>query len=592
MKQEEAIMVNSLSKIARNSSLLAVLAILLSVIAILRIISTYHIFNQTVDEPAHFSSGLEWLDRGSNLYGPDHPPLASVVAAVGPYLSGVRLTDAQRKSLDEREKGIFQKGWGYQQFNVGTKLFEQNGQYFRNLSLARSGILIFFIITIVVTWLWARCLFGSNVAIFAVLLLSTSPQILAHAGLVTNDMALTAFVFAGLFAFVTWVERPTIFHSLLLGVTWGLAALSKFSALLFLPACAAVVLVWRYIFFKRIGHTSPTAISGKFSRTGKAGVAAFCAFIVVWSGYRFTLYPLTTPELRPHETIDNIFDREGALHDLAYTVAESTPLPLLDFFRGVWIQKEHNDRGHNAYLLGDYSRRGWWYYFPTVFSVKTPIAFMVFVIIGSVASVLTTLRNKHWQPLAPMLCAVTIMIVVMPSNINIGSRYILPVYPLLAITAAFGVAYLWRLERKRLVARVATLTLLGWHLTSTTLAHPDYLGYFNEFAGSSPERIVADSDIDWGQDLYRLSTEVKRRNISELRLVYYGNPQLTELFGLTRTRPLAPYEQCQGWVAIDVYMLKGVHLSPPHDGYAWLEKYKPVASIGTSIKLYYIASQD
>jgi len=372
-----------------------------------------------------------------------------------------------------------------------------------------------------------------------------------------------------------------------LGVTWGLAALTKFSALLFLPACAVVLSMWRYLFVKCTGQPWSAAIRGRKSIIGKVAIAAFCVFIVIWSGYRFSLSTITTAESRPHQTIDNIFGTGGALHDLAYTVVE-TRLPLLDFLRGVWKQKQHNDKGHNAYLLGDYSRRGWWYFFPTVFSVKTPIAFIVFVVLGSVASVLATMREKDWQPLAPMLCVTTIMVAVIPFSINAGSRYILPVYPLLAITAGFGVTYLWGMEQKRLVGRVATLILLGWHLTSTTLAHPDYLGYFNELAASQPERVLADSDIDWGQDLYRLSLEVKRRNITELRLVYFGDPELAELFGLTRARHLEPYERCQGWVAISVFELKGVDQPPPHDGYAWLEKYKPVTSIGKSIKLYYI----
>ena len=34
-------------------------------------------------------------------------------------------------------------------------------------------------------------------------------------------------------------------------------------------------------------------------------------------------------------------------------------------------------------------------------------------------------------------------------------------------------------------------------------ANPDYLPYFNE-AVAHPERVLVDSDLDWGQDLRRL----------------------------------------------------------------------------------------
>ena len=64
--------------------------ILLIAIGIARIASTYPVFSQTWDEPAHLAAGMEWLDRGSYRYEPLHPPLARVLTAVGPYLAGVR----------------------------------------------------------------------------------------------------------------------------------------------------------------------------------------------------------------------------------------------------------------------------------------------------------------------------------------------------------------------------------------------------------------------------------------------------------------------------------------------------------------------
>jgi hypothetical protein len=179
------------------------------------------------------------------------------------------------------------------------------------------------------------------------------------------------------------------------------------------------------------------------------------------------------------------------------------------------------------------------------------------------------------------------MFAVMPSGINIGSRYILPVYSLLTIVAAFGASYLWRLNRSRL-GRGATLILIAWHLTSTSFAHPDYISYFNEFANRSPERFVADSDIDWGQDLHRLSLEVRRRNIEELALVYHGDRRLIQQFGFPKSHSLDPGERRHGWIAISVYKLKGVGQPPPHSGYAWLEAYEPVATVGKSINLYYV----
>ena len=73
--------------LARHSGLLSVLLVIL---ASVRIVSTYHVFSQTSDEPAHIAAGMQWLDQGIYQYEPLHPPLARVATALGPFLDGRR----------------------------------------------------------------------------------------------------------------------------------------------------------------------------------------------------------------------------------------------------------------------------------------------------------------------------------------------------------------------------------------------------------------------------------------------------------------------------------------------------------------------
>src|SRR5216683_7341492 len=56
----------------------------------LPIIGTYLVFSHTFDEPAHIAAGMELLDRGTFTYEQQHPPLARLAVAVGPYLLGAR----------------------------------------------------------------------------------------------------------------------------------------------------------------------------------------------------------------------------------------------------------------------------------------------------------------------------------------------------------------------------------------------------------------------------------------------------------------------------------------------------------------------
>src|SRR6185503_16965824 len=62
----------------------------LALIGSIRIASTYTVFNHTFDEPIHLACGLEWLDKGVYRWEAQHPPLARVATALGPYLMGIR----------------------------------------------------------------------------------------------------------------------------------------------------------------------------------------------------------------------------------------------------------------------------------------------------------------------------------------------------------------------------------------------------------------------------------------------------------------------------------------------------------------------
>src|SRR5207248_1400438 len=53
----------------------------------------------------------------------------------------------------------------------------------------------------------------------------------------------------------------------------------------------------------------------------------------------------------------------------------------------------------------------------------------------------------------------------------------------------------------------------------------DYLPYFNE-AVPHPERVLVDSDLDWGQDLRRLELRAAQLGIAKLSIAYRGTADL------------------------------------------------------------------
>ena len=119
--------------------------------------------------------------------------------------------------------------------------------------------------------------------------------------------------------------------------------------------------------------------------------------------------------------------------------------------------------------------------------------------------------DARFRALAPVLAIVVYLAMVIPSRTNIGVRHVLPVFPLLAVLAGHGAVTLWRSARWRIAAaHRGRAPRASGSLAIPFAAAPDYFPWFNALAGSHPEKVLIDSDLDWGQDLLRLERELAR----------------------------------------------------------------------------------
>jgi hypothetical protein len=540
---------------------------LLIAVALGRIALTYPVFNQTWDEPAHIAAGMEWLSRGTYSYEPLHPPLARVMVALGPYLDGLRTVGYESVWLE------------------GNALLHGRHAYSRNLTLARLGVLPFFILGSLAVFLWARHLYGDAAAVLATLLFTTLPPVLAHAGIATTDVAATGSLTLALYTATRWLQEPSVRGGIALGIAVAMAVLSKLSVLLFLPAALLVLVLLHRRAIASVGERrAPPA-----RRLASARAAYLSAIIVVWAGYRFSIGPLITETDVPLESRPEAQGRLGGLYRTAYGIARAPVYPSPEFFQGLALVQGKNQAGQKAYLLGDVRRDGWWFFFPVALGVKTPIPFLLLFGVG-VAAALRLPEPSRWRALAPAAAAAAILLVALPSRINIGLRHVLPMYPLMAVVAGAGAVALWRWRTARWLGPALTSVLVGWQVAAGLRVHPDYLAYFNEAAGAHPERILIDSDLDNGQDLWRLADTLRARGVKEVALAYAGSATVAE-HGMPRIRWLEPHRPDTGWVAASLWSLKLGSLNQPgHDDFAWLERYRPVAQVGRSIRLYYIPS--
>ncbi len=173
----------------------------------------------------------------------------------------------------------------------------------------------------------------------------------------------------------------------------------------------------------------------------------------------------------------------------------------------------------------------------------------------------------------------------MANKISIGIRYILPLYPFLIVYAS----KLLSLKKGRILNALIILLCI-WYLVGTASICPHYLAYFNELVGGPDNgyKYLADSNLDWGQDLKGLKGYTVERKIKGIKLSYFGTAE-PDYYSLDY-RPVSESEahKCSpGIYVVSVNNLLNI-FSRDKDRFSWLKKYKPKDKIGYSIFVYEI----
>lgn len=386
------------------------------------------------------------------------------------------------------------------------RVFYSDGRYKTNLVLARAGNLVFFVIASLATWWWARRELGAVGGFVATLLFTFQPMIAGHAGLATHDVAATAGVAVSLLAFSRWLDERTWKRAALVGVAFGFAVLCKFSCIGYVPAACLAMFIVRRD--PRWRTLGPSLF-----------VALIAALIVIWTGYAFTIDKLVS---------------------------------------GIQGLVAIDRAGYFSFLFGEVRTTGWWWYFPAAVALKSTIASLVLALFT---------RRRGLEALAASLA---ILLVAMPSHLDLGVRYVLPLYAPLAVAGAAAVITM----KHQWIA----IALLVWHTGASVLAHPDAFPYFNEAAGRQPWRLLLDSNIDWGQDALRLQRVIREKKIERIGLAVQGWHDW-DVLGFPPHYALQRDVPSQGWVAVSEHALGLARAAP------WLEGRR-YERVGKSIRLY------
>ena len=257
---------------------------------------------------------------------------------------------------------------------------------------------------------------------------------------------------------------------------------------------------------------------------------------------------------------------------------------LADFFRALTANNIIMRKGQNTFFHGTRAG-GVWYYFLGAFLLKTPLPLILL-------SIPPFLKGRGWRD--PRLVWLTVPVVLLMaaaslSNLQLGLRYVLPIYPFLFILGGQAAA----LVRPR----AAAWCLLGWLAAGSLSVHPDYLAYFNELAGgpSGGWHWLVDSNLDWGQDLGGLRDYVKREGASDVILSYFGYAPAeaagfpfqgvigAEMRG--HEEHINAAKPVKELLAVSATYLQGLYLTDTFGGnpFEWLKDRRPEAVIGHSI---------
>jgi len=223
-----------------------------------------------------------------------------------------------------------------------------------------------------------------------------------------------------------------------------------------------------------------------------------------------------------------------------------------------------------------------------VLAVKTPLPFLALLLFG--AWLCFRQQANRWVCLALAFSLGILIFSVLFSRINIGVRHILPVYMGFSIVAAAGALRLLELSRTANWAGWTLGLLLLWLVATSALSHPDYLPCFNALAGDEPEKIVVDSDLDWGQDMKRLSKRLREVGARQVTFNPFILAYLEAVHGFPPIRPMDPQAPSPGWNAVSLTMLKsarlGLYKEHP-EVQLWPERIKPTERVGAGVLLWY-----
>jgi len=444
----------------------------------------------TVDEFARIPASASYLETGDlRIDSVGTPPLTRLL--IGLPFAGLEPEIPRGKGWNSGNMWMF--GWEFMMANRDSYL-DMARRARRAVAICglALGLLVFAAGARLFGW-W-----GGAAAMGALLL---NPNFIAHSSVAGSDVPMALACALSFVLLFIWYEKGRARFAAASGAALGLALLVKYNAAVFFPALLLVLIAGMVSHAKRAG-----AARAAWRAVAALALIVVTAAVVVNLGYGFQGsgdmvggYNFTSPVMK----------------SLSRVLPAGAPVPAPgEFIRQVDANLAPPEKQNfYYYFMGEISARGWPEYYLVAEAVKEPIALLVLYLLALVAVVAGRRREAL---LFAVPYAVFMVVFSLLLRKDMGIRYLMPGIACMTVFAAAAVS----MPRARLVAAL----LLAWMLAAAATAHPNHIAYFNEAAGgpAGGHRYLADSNLDWGQNLPALAAYMNEENIDRVYLAHFG----------------------------------------------------------------------
>ena len=511
----------------------------------------------TIDEVAHIGAGVSYLQKLDMRMNQEHPPLAKVLAAIPLVVRGVH-ADYSQVSWPFSVK-LFNQMLG--EWVFGHWLIARWNDPVATVFWARLPMLGLTLVLGIVLFAYGSRLGDPWGGLLCLCAYATMPTMLAFGPLVLTDMAITLFAVLTLWAFASMWRSPSHGTVLRFGLALSGALLSKFSAGLLFFCFAAFILSLRW----RPAPEQPTD-KAELRRWRRIRWWSLTKGIVVAALAVYAVYFV----LSWNEPTDSLYFLG---HNAAALVLRRLLMPPWIYLRGLTLFAL--TAKPPAFILGHTYPHGVWFYFPVLFLLKSPLAFLLLLLLALIVSLVAKLRRVqftvvpkglelHWRAVWVSLAVFTGACIL--SRMQFSIRHFSVPSALLVLLLAPLPSTLQSLRRAGWRAARAvvwlTVALALASVVTAVRAYPYYLPFLNSLSAGRPGyALVSDSNLDWNQALPEVEIFVQQHGLQRVLVDEYGfsEPAVyvpeAQLWNCQQPAP----EDGGQWAAVSANMIEDSH---------------------------------